>query len=171
MEGRGWGDGGGAWMWRRRLLVWEEEFVSECASFLHNVVLHDNILTCGGGFWTLFMAILLRELTLICQRQLALMTLVCSKVCCRNKFHSRCRSLRRDYFAIDYQPKIISPAGESFSMTTLLAVGDAVQMKLHTTFSCVVIILVWCGTVCTGGWAFLLRLLWPSQLISISLVI
>lgn len=44
MERRGWGDGGGSWMWRRRLLVWEEELVSECASFLHNVVLHDNIL-------------------------------------------------------------------------------------------------------------------------------
>ncbi|KEH33269.1 hypothetical protein MTR_3g434770 [Medicago truncatula] len=42
MESRGWADGGGAWEWRRRLLAWEEELVSECASLLHNVVLQDN---------------------------------------------------------------------------------------------------------------------------------
>ena len=44
MEHRGWVDGGGAWEWRRRLLAWEEETVSECASLLHNVVLQDHIL-------------------------------------------------------------------------------------------------------------------------------
>jgi hypothetical protein len=44
MESRGWGNGGGAWEWRRRLLAWEEETVSECASLLHNVVLQDHIL-------------------------------------------------------------------------------------------------------------------------------
>ena len=26
----GWGEGGGAWKWRRRLLAWEEELVGEC---------------------------------------------------------------------------------------------------------------------------------------------
>jgi hypothetical protein len=42
MESRGWAVRGGAWKWRRRLLVWEEETVSECASLLYNVVLHDQ---------------------------------------------------------------------------------------------------------------------------------
>ena len=42
MERSGWGGGGGAWLWRRRLLAWEEETVSECASLLHDVVLQDN---------------------------------------------------------------------------------------------------------------------------------
>jgi len=44
MESRGWGDGGAAWEWRRRLLAWEEESVSQCASVLHNVVLQDHII-------------------------------------------------------------------------------------------------------------------------------
>ena len=26
----GWGDGGNAWRWRRRLWAWEEELISEC---------------------------------------------------------------------------------------------------------------------------------------------
>lgn len=30
-------------MWRRRLLTWEEELVSECVSLLHNVVLQAHI--------------------------------------------------------------------------------------------------------------------------------
>ena len=41
MTSRGWAEGGGAWEWRRRLLAWEEELVSECASLLHSVVLQD----------------------------------------------------------------------------------------------------------------------------------
>jgi len=44
MERRGWVEGGGTWVWRRRLLAWEEELVSECVSLLHNVVLHAHIL-------------------------------------------------------------------------------------------------------------------------------
>jgi len=44
MVSRGWEDGGGAWEWRRRLLAWEEERVTECSSFLHNIVLQDHIL-------------------------------------------------------------------------------------------------------------------------------
>lgn len=44
IESRGWANGGGAWGWRRRLLTWEEETVSECASLLHNVVLQDHII-------------------------------------------------------------------------------------------------------------------------------
>ena len=38
MERSGWGVGGGAWEWRRRLLAWEEDFVMECSSLLCNVV-------------------------------------------------------------------------------------------------------------------------------------
>jgi len=37
-----WERGGGRWVWRRRLLAWEEESVRECASLLNNVVLQDN---------------------------------------------------------------------------------------------------------------------------------
>jgi len=44
MERRGWVDGGGAWEWRRRLLAWEEESVTQCPSLLHDVVLQDHIL-------------------------------------------------------------------------------------------------------------------------------
>jgi len=40
MERRGWVDGGGVWEWRRRLLAWEEETVTECSSLLCNIVLH-----------------------------------------------------------------------------------------------------------------------------------
>jgi len=39
MEGRGWGIGGGAWVWRRRLMAWEEETVTECATLLSDIVL------------------------------------------------------------------------------------------------------------------------------------
>lgn len=44
MERRGWADGGGAWVWRRRLLAWEEETVTECATLLSDIVLQDTIL-------------------------------------------------------------------------------------------------------------------------------
>ena len=36
---RGWGEGGGAWQWRRRLWVWEEELLKECRLLLLNVSL------------------------------------------------------------------------------------------------------------------------------------
>jgi len=42
LEREGWDDGGGAWVWRRRLLAWEEESVRECSLLLHNVVLQVN---------------------------------------------------------------------------------------------------------------------------------
>lgn len=44
MERRGWVDAGGAWVWKRRFLAWEEETVFEYASLLRNVVLQDHIL-------------------------------------------------------------------------------------------------------------------------------
>jgi hypothetical protein len=44
MEERGWAVGGGAWVWRRRLLAWEEEAVTECVALLSDIVLQDNIL-------------------------------------------------------------------------------------------------------------------------------
>ena len=47
MERRGWGLSGDAWVWRRRLLAWEEETVSECAPLLCNVVLQDHVATKG----------------------------------------------------------------------------------------------------------------------------
>jgi hypothetical protein len=31
MSTLGWMEGGGAWVWRRRLLAWEEESVRECS--------------------------------------------------------------------------------------------------------------------------------------------
>jgi hypothetical protein len=43
MATRGWGVGGGGWVWRRRLLASEEDSVMECLSLLSNVVLHDSI--------------------------------------------------------------------------------------------------------------------------------
>jgi len=32
MASRGWEEGGGAWVWRRRLLAWEEESVTKCVA-------------------------------------------------------------------------------------------------------------------------------------------
>ena len=42
MERNGWGVGGAAWEWRRRLLAWEEDSVLECSSLLCNIVLQDD---------------------------------------------------------------------------------------------------------------------------------
>lgn len=39
MASLGWEEGGGAWLWRRHLLAWEEEEVREWIILLHNVVL------------------------------------------------------------------------------------------------------------------------------------
>lgn len=35
----GWGEEGGAWSWRRRLFVWEEEMLGDMLLFLHNFIL------------------------------------------------------------------------------------------------------------------------------------
>jgi len=43
MAGLGWEEGGNVWMWKRRLLAWEEECVRGCYVLLSNVVLHDHI--------------------------------------------------------------------------------------------------------------------------------
>jgi hypothetical protein len=43
MATRGWEDGGSAWVWRRRLLAWEEDSVRECILLLHNIVLQENV--------------------------------------------------------------------------------------------------------------------------------
>jgi len=42
MSERGWAVDGGAWVWRRRLLTWEEELVVECAGLLAYFVLQEN---------------------------------------------------------------------------------------------------------------------------------
>jgi len=42
MVSRGWGVGGGAWVWKRRLFAWEEECVRECYALLHDIVLQDH---------------------------------------------------------------------------------------------------------------------------------
>lgn len=39
----GWEYGGGAWVWKRGLLAWEEECVRECSSLLHNVTLQEHV--------------------------------------------------------------------------------------------------------------------------------
>jgi len=39
----GWEVGGHSWVWRRRLMAWEEESVRECSILLSNVVLQENI--------------------------------------------------------------------------------------------------------------------------------
>ena len=44
MARRGWEEGGGAWVWRRRLLAWEEESVSDCVVLLHNIDFQDQVL-------------------------------------------------------------------------------------------------------------------------------
>ena len=43
MTGRGWVVGGDAWEWRRRLLAWEEELVTECSTLPCNIVLQDHV--------------------------------------------------------------------------------------------------------------------------------
>lgn len=43
MAREGWGEGGRAWVWRRRMLAWEEESVRECLVLLHNIVLQDDV--------------------------------------------------------------------------------------------------------------------------------
>jgi len=43
MVERGWAVGGGAWVWRRRLMAWEEEAVTECVALLVDIVLQDTI--------------------------------------------------------------------------------------------------------------------------------
>jgi hypothetical protein len=44
MADKGWNVGGGAWVWRRRLLAWEEESVLECSSLLCDIVLQVSTL-------------------------------------------------------------------------------------------------------------------------------
>jgi len=44
MAERGWTVDGGAWVWRRLLLAWEEETVVECAALLSDFVLQDTVL-------------------------------------------------------------------------------------------------------------------------------
>ena len=43
MVGLGWAAGGRPWVWRRRLLAWEEDNVRECILLLHDVVLQVNV--------------------------------------------------------------------------------------------------------------------------------
>lgn len=43
MARMGWEVGEYGWVWRCRLLAWEEESVRECVSLLNNVGLQENI--------------------------------------------------------------------------------------------------------------------------------
>ena len=43
MARAGWEEGGVGWVWRHRLLVWEEDSVRECVTLLNNIVLQANI--------------------------------------------------------------------------------------------------------------------------------
>ena len=44
MARKGWEERGSACVWRRRLLAWEKESVSECTILLQDIVLQDNTL-------------------------------------------------------------------------------------------------------------------------------
>ena len=46
-----WGEDGGAWRWRRRLFVWEEQMVGELLLLLHNVLLQVD--KADSWLWTL----------------------------------------------------------------------------------------------------------------------
>jgi hypothetical protein len=39
----GWGEGGEGWVWRRRLLAWEEELAKESRTLLAEVFLQNSI--------------------------------------------------------------------------------------------------------------------------------
>jgi hypothetical protein len=39
----GWGERGGAWLWRRPLRAWEEEQLGECRHFLSDIVLQPSV--------------------------------------------------------------------------------------------------------------------------------
>lgn len=39
----GWGEGGGAWKWLRRLWAWEEEFLMECRTLLQDIFLQTHL--------------------------------------------------------------------------------------------------------------------------------
>jgi hypothetical protein len=39
----GWGEGDGAWLWRRPLRAWEEEQLGECRHFLSDIVLQPSV--------------------------------------------------------------------------------------------------------------------------------
>lgn len=43
MERLGWSEGGGVWVWRRRLLAWEGESVRKCSVLLLNIILQEQI--------------------------------------------------------------------------------------------------------------------------------
>jgi hypothetical protein len=52
-----WGEGGGAWLWRRPLRAWEEEQLGECRHFLFDIVLQPSVVDQwlwrhdpGGGY-------------------------------------------------------------------------------------------------------------------------
>jgi len=51
MSHLGWGEDGGAWRWRRRLFVWEEQMVGELLLLLHNVLL--QVVKADSWLWTL----------------------------------------------------------------------------------------------------------------------
>jgi len=44
MSSLGWGDGGEAWVWRRRLLAWEAELVGECMTLIYDISLQVNVM-------------------------------------------------------------------------------------------------------------------------------
>jgi len=54
MEEKGWAVGGGAWVWRRRLLAWGEESDTECTHCYLTFFCRTLLLTGGDGFLILF---------------------------------------------------------------------------------------------------------------------
>jgi hypothetical protein len=57
----GWGVGGEAWKWRRRLLAWEEELVVECVAQVSSCFLQDGLVDSGYGSFTRLSAIRLNS--------------------------------------------------------------------------------------------------------------
>jgi len=151
MECRGWTDGGGAWEWRRRLLAWEEETLSECAFLLHNVVLQDHILDRWRWMldpingYSVKGTYTYPTMPNVPSERGRLVDLWKKQVPLRSLF------LFGDCFAIESQLKTTLFIDVSFLPTTLLALLDAVLLRPRIIFYFIVIISVWCGTISISG--------------------
>jgi hypothetical protein len=71
----GWGERGGAWLWRRSLRVWEEEQLGECRHLLPDIVLQPSVVDqwlwrhdSGGGYsvWGVYSLLTRRNASEIC---------------------------------------------------------------------------------------------------------
>ncbi|KEH40693.1 hypothetical protein MTR_1g033430 [Medicago truncatula] len=131
MESRGWVDGGGAWEWRRRLLAWEEESVTDFSFLLHDVVLHDRV----PDRW-----------------QWLLDPVVGYSVMGTYQYiTTSVNSLDRGSFVIDFQLEITFFVWELFIRIALLASGGADFLRLWRISYFDVTSSVQCGTMYISG--------------------